>query len=272
MLPPTQEEFAFVLMPFEKKYATIYDTMIKPTVESKRLKSRRADDYKTNKAIMIDICKAICQSQVVIAEMTGFNPNVMYELGISHTVGKETIMMTQRKKQKFPFDISHIRIIEYRNVMAEYPCLRTELSMTLDYVLEQIRKESPVSEEIEEEDREEQLEYLLHSISIDSRKAVEGPAVTVHGVNFYDDRTEVFLKIENETESEVSLYPTQCYAIRDKKQARCHYPIYINSTIPRGVVEEGSLNFEPIDPRKGNVMFYFHFDRQVIIGIEVHID
>jgi hypothetical protein len=67
----------------------------------------------------------------------------MYELGISHTVGKETIMMTQRKKQQFPFDISQIRIIEYRNVMADYPRLRTELSLTLDYVLKRFEKNLP---------------------------------------------------------------------------------------------------------------------------------
>jgi hypothetical protein len=64
ILPPTQEEFAFVLRPFERKYGTIYNTVIKPTVVSKGLECRRADDYKTNKAIMIDIWKAICQSQV----------------------------------------------------------------------------------------------------------------------------------------------------------------------------------------------------------------
>jgi hypothetical protein len=91
-------------------------------------------------------------------------------------------------------------------------------------------------------------------------------------LTFYDDRTKVFLKIENETESEVSLYTTQCYAIRDKKQARCRSPYNINDSIPAGVVEEGSLNFETIDTRKGNVMFYFHFNHQAIIGIEVHFD
>jgi hypothetical protein len=225
------------------------------------------ETYYCTKAIMIDIWNAICKSQVVIADMTGLNSNVMYELGISHTVGKETIMLTQHEKQKFPFDISHIRRIQYRNVMADYPRLQRELSDTLDFVLKQVPKEFSISEEIEK-DGEEQLEYLLHSVTVDSRKEVKGLSVTVLGVDFYDDRTEIFLKIENETES---LYPIECYAIRDKKQARCRYPYNINDSITQGVVEKGSLNFEPIDPRKGNVMFYFQFNRQVIIEIEVHI-
>jgi hypothetical protein len=272
ILTPAEEKFAFVLMPFEKNLEEIYDSVIKPTVKSKDLKCRRADDYKTNKAIMIDIWKAICQSQVVIAEMTGLNPNVMYELGISHTIGKETIMMTQRKrhKQEFPFDISHIRRIEYRNVMSDYPRLKAELSDTLDFVLQQVAKESPVSEEIEE-DREEQLEDLLHSVTVNSQKEVKGLSLTVHGVNFYDDRTEVFLEIKNETKQEVSLYPTSCYAVQGKKQARGRYPWKINTQIPPGIVDEGWLSFHPIDPTKGDVIFYFDFSYGLIIGIEVHI-
>jgi len=86
---------------------------------------------------MKDIWSAICQSQVVIAEMTGFNPNVMYELGISHTVGKETIMMTKNltEDQKFPFDMAHIRRIQYEDSVEGYPKLRSDLSRTLDYAL-----------------------------------------------------------------------------------------------------------------------------------------
>ena len=75
-------------MPFEDNLTRIYDTIVKPAVNSKGLECRRANDYKTNKEIMKDIWNGICHSQLVVAEMTGFNPNVMYELGISHTVGK----------------------------------------------------------------------------------------------------------------------------------------------------------------------------------------
>jgi hypothetical protein len=65
-------------MPFQDNLTTIYETVFKPVVKSKGLECRRADDYQTNKEIMKDIWNAICQSQVVIAEMTGFNPNVIY--------------------------------------------------------------------------------------------------------------------------------------------------------------------------------------------------
>ena len=71
-------------MPFEPSLAGVFDSIIRPVVQSKGLECKRADDYKTNTAITRDIWNAICQSKVVIAEMTGFNPNVMYELGLTH--------------------------------------------------------------------------------------------------------------------------------------------------------------------------------------------
>jgi hypothetical protein len=133
------ERFAFVLMPYEDNLTTIYETIVKPVVRSRRLECRRADDYRTNKEVMKEIWNGICQSRVVIAEMTGFNPNVMYELGISHTVGKETIMMTQNlgKNQEFPFDMAHIRRIQYQDSSEGYPRLKEDLSRTLDFVLQQ---------------------------------------------------------------------------------------------------------------------------------------
>jgi hypothetical protein len=73
-------------MPFKKASPNkIYKNIVKPTIESKGLECLRADDYETNEAVMKDIWKAICQAQFVIAEMTGLNPNIMYELGdITH--------------------------------------------------------------------------------------------------------------------------------------------------------------------------------------------
>jgi hypothetical protein len=47
-----------------------------------------------------------------LADVTGRNPNVMYEMGIVHTVGKPTILLTQRLSE-IPFDFTHLRHYEY---------------------------------------------------------------------------------------------------------------------------------------------------------------
>ena len=130
---------AFVLMPFAAPLTEIYQTLIKPTVENSRfgLVCKRADDIKSNRAIIQDIWKSICEARVIIADMTDLNPNVMYELGVAHTLGKETILLYQRTATeiKFPFDLSHIRRIEYDNTVPGARALEKELLNTLESVL-----------------------------------------------------------------------------------------------------------------------------------------
>lgn len=135
------ERLAFILMPFDEDLTRVYTSIIKPTVEAIGLVSRRADDFKTNKAIIQDIWKAICEARVVIAELTDLNPNVMYELGIAHTIGKETILIYQHRNGKdprFPFDLAHIRRIEYEDSAAGGKKLENELSDTLKSILNPI--------------------------------------------------------------------------------------------------------------------------------------
>lgn len=132
------KRLVFVLMPFDEDLSRIYDSIIKPTVESLKLVCRRADDYKTNRAIILDIWKAICEARIIIADLTKLNPNVMYELGIVHTVGKETILIHQNrdKEIKFPFDVAHIRRIEYENTATGGKKLENDLRETINSILE----------------------------------------------------------------------------------------------------------------------------------------
>lgn len=128
---------AFVLMPFTPELTEIYQTFVKPTVESFDLVCQRADDIKSNKVIMQDIWKSICEARIVIADLSKLNPNVMYELGIAHTLGKETILIYQTGSEeiKFPFDLIHIRRIQYENNITGGKKLEQELKAVLTAVL-----------------------------------------------------------------------------------------------------------------------------------------
>jgi len=133
------ERLAFVLMPFTDELTEIYRTFIKPTVELPQfnLVCKRADDIKSNRAIIQDIWKSICEARIVIADISQLNPNVMYELGITHTLGKETILIYQSsgKEINFPFDLAHIRRIEYENSATGGRKLEEELKETLEHIL-----------------------------------------------------------------------------------------------------------------------------------------
>jgi hypothetical protein len=103
----------FVAMPFLTEIDPIYRDHIKEIVEKKMKKSLgRADDFYTNHEIMKDVWSAIYYSDAVIADCTGRNPNVFYEIGIAHTLGKKTVLIAQ-KIDDIPFDVRHIRSIIY---------------------------------------------------------------------------------------------------------------------------------------------------------------
>jgi hypothetical protein len=64
------------------------------------------------RSIMDEVWILLNQSHFLIADVTGKNPNVFYEIGIAHTIGKYVIVISQ-KKDDVPFDIGHLRYIFY---------------------------------------------------------------------------------------------------------------------------------------------------------------
>jgi hypothetical protein len=102
----------FVLMPFHQDFLPIYDDHIQKVCERLELNCRRADNIFGSSQIMHDVWELIANSKMIIADCTGRNPNVFYELGIAHTLGKPVVIITQ-SADDIPFDIRHIRYIKY---------------------------------------------------------------------------------------------------------------------------------------------------------------
>ena len=100
-------------MPFREPYNRYYREIISPAIEKAGMKPLRADKIYQPNIITSDIWKAINMSDLVIAEMTGRNPNVLYELGLSHALGKPVIMITSNPED-IPFNVRHIRFIHYK--------------------------------------------------------------------------------------------------------------------------------------------------------------
>jgi nucleoside 2-deoxyribosyltransferase len=109
---PSVKSDIFVVMPFLDKLKPIYDDHIKNTAQKMNLTVARGDDFFTAKSIISDIWDAINSCRLVIADCTGRNPNVFYEIGMAHTLGKPVILISQNKDD-IPFDIQHIRYLIY---------------------------------------------------------------------------------------------------------------------------------------------------------------
>lgn len=102
----------FVLMPFTEELRPVYEDHIKNAISKAGLEVGRADDFFRSRSIMSDVWSAINAARVIIADCTKRNPNVFYEIGLAHAVGKETILISQ-SVDDVPFDLQHLRFIVY---------------------------------------------------------------------------------------------------------------------------------------------------------------
>ncbi len=104
--------FAFVLMPFDPEFDRIYERLIKPSIEEEGYEVRRADSDLNQRNIMRTIIEGIGLADLVVAELTGNNTNVFYELGIAHGLQKPVIMISQDLSQ-VPFDLRSYNVVTY---------------------------------------------------------------------------------------------------------------------------------------------------------------
>ena len=133
-LPNEDAKLIFVLMPFAEEFKEIYDDVIKPLAEEMGLESLRADEIFGLGPIMEDILKMIAKARIIVADVTKRNPNVFYELGISHTVKTDVIIITQTMED-VPFDLQHLRCIEYSQTLRGSLELRSQLKSTIESIL-----------------------------------------------------------------------------------------------------------------------------------------
>lgn len=120
-----QNKNCFILMPFTEKWSDRLYKEIKKIVENNGFSCSRADDlYGQN--ILEDIWIAINESSCIIADITTKNPNVFYEIGIAHTLGKKVILLTQAVSD-IPFDFKNYRLIIYEDNVDGFGKLNQEL-------------------------------------------------------------------------------------------------------------------------------------------------
>ncbi len=102
-----------VMMPFDPSLKSVFIS-IQSAAQQQGLESIKADDIWNHSTIIQDIFSLIFRSFIVVCDFTGKNPNVFYEAGIAHTLGKHVIPIAQ-SEQDIPFDLQHHRYIKYLN-------------------------------------------------------------------------------------------------------------------------------------------------------------
>ena len=127
----------FVIMPFRKELDSVYEGPIKKICDDMSLSYQRADDIFMSRPIMQDIWSLINNAKVIICDCTGKNPNVFYELGIAHTLGKQVVLLTQNVDD-MPFDVHAMRCIQYEDSIAGTKCLEDTLKLYISKIIEDV--------------------------------------------------------------------------------------------------------------------------------------
>lgn len=127
---PADPGLCFVLMPFASEFDEVWHC-VRETVEGPpfNLLCRRADDIASPGHILRDVFVNIDRARLLIADLTGQNPNVFYELGVAHSFKEATqVILMASEESSIPFDLRHLRCIFYGRDLVK---LRNSLATTL---------------------------------------------------------------------------------------------------------------------------------------------
>ncbi len=108
---PVDENLVAVMMPFDAGFKHVY-AALQAAINEIGMTCCRADDIWENDHVVQDVALLLSKAAVVVCDLSGRNPNVFYETGIAHTLGREVVLIAQSQAD-IPFDVAAIRHIRY---------------------------------------------------------------------------------------------------------------------------------------------------------------
>ena len=169
--------FVFVAMPYAQRFQDVYVLGIKPACEEAGAHAERIDEQHFEQDILDRIYTQIDKADLVVADLTDLNPNVFYEVGYAHALGKRVILLTAGE-DALPFDLTHYPHIVYGNRIAD---MKEELRARVEAALAR-----PDAGPIE---RSSDLKVYYKGCEL-----VDNPMFTYHGVS--DRLVETTLQLD----------------------------------------------------------------------------
>ncbi len=128
-----------------------YKNIIQPAVESSGFQCIRADEIQESGLIDKSMYALLMQADLVVADISTYNPNAIYELGIRHAVKPYTTIVLKEKDGKIPFDLDHTRIFKYSHLGVDIGAdeakrCQQELSKLIDRTTKNPLADSPLYE------------------------------------------------------------------------------------------------------------------------------
>jgi Flp pilus assembly protein TadD len=169
-------KICFVIMPFGKKPAgdkvvdfdPLYDNIFLPAIsevvlpEGGKLESRRTDKDFFTGDIRLEMFQYLEYSRFALADISGLNFNVAYELGVRHRAREAGTAIFRQSQFAPPFDISSIKAFPYEYTTADDELkARALITRVLTESLVRNRLDSPVRIALRAQRESGQIDELL---------------------------------------------------------------------------------------------------------------
>jgi hypothetical protein len=128
-----------------------YRYIIQPAVKAAGLECKRADEIIHSGIIDVPMYEQLLMADVVVADLSTYNCNAFYELGVRHALKPYTTITIAEDKMVYPFDLGHIAIRKYQHMgdgidFGEVERMRGELRQAIEIIANKPTNDSPVYE------------------------------------------------------------------------------------------------------------------------------
>ena len=175
------DKICFVIQPFQETFDKRYEDIFDPAIRAAGLTPYRVDKDSSAKIIVEQIENKIDEAAICFADISIDNPNVWYELGYAFASGKDVVMICDKHRKEFPFDIRHKSIIPYSTESKrDFDCLEKQIADKLRAYLGQHKRSTPrIATHLQETNGLQPFELTLLSILIGEQRSIQD-AVSVH--------------------------------------------------------------------------------------------
>jgi hypothetical protein len=226
------EKKCFVAMPFDGSCDRPYYKAILPACSESGIKPWRVDADLSEKNILRQVVSGIYEADLVIANITGANPNVFYELGISHTLPypNRTIVIA-KEGTTIPFDIHSYKVVVYNESSKGLKVLKEQLKARISRLVSGSGDSSnPVQDYIgyydglvmSQEDATERHKITLHNAFQVSRYTLILFGTTLYSIRSAFSLQQIKEKIQKPEFRELSLVMRDPRA-RDVRESTSRY-------------------------------------------------
>jgi DNA-binding MarR family transcriptional regulator len=104
----------FVIMPFDPAYDDVFEYGIRRTLARRGIESFRMDQVPGSINLIEQMIRHLCEADLIVADLTGANANVLYELGVAHAAGasRQAVLIAENGSE-VPFDLAPYKVVYY---------------------------------------------------------------------------------------------------------------------------------------------------------------